>query len=154
MTPQSNNALNEPDPVTMVERLTKIALRLDEVLVSETDVLKNAKPGKVVEFHEEKVRLANEFALQVNAIKKAPHLIDRAPAERVKALKAAMTALNDRSEQSGKLLSAAKSVSDGFIRTVASFAAKKRAPQTGYGQSGAMAVSTRHSTPLSLDASF
>lgn len=142
----------QSDPVQLVENLTQIAVRLDEVLSAETDVLKNRKPAKVVDFHEEKTRLTNELALQVNAIRKAPHLVDRAPAERVKSLKAAMATLHKHSDQNSKLLIAAKSVPDGIVRTVAAVAARQRTPQTGYGKSGAMADSGRSGMSLSLDA--
>jgi dynactin complex subunit len=154
MTPRAAMKKAEQDPRQLVDQLTQIVVRLDEVLVSETDVLKNHKPGKVVDFHEEKARLTNEFALQVNFLKNDPHLIDRAPAEQVNKLKSAMATLHERSDQNGRLLTAAKSVSDGFVKTVANVAAQKRAPQTGYGQSGAMTSTPHSSAPLSLDARF
>lgn len=144
----------EQDPSQLVERLTQIAIRLDEVLSAEAKVLKAQKPSNVVDFHEEKTRLTNEFALQMSAIKRAPHLIDRAPATRVTALKAAMTTLHQAAEQSGKLLTAAKSISDGVIRTVANVTTRKQAPQTGYAKSGTMAQNTHRSVPLSYDASI
>ena len=142
----------EQDPAQLVERLTQIAIRLDEVLNAEASVLKARQPAKVVEFHEEKTRLTNEFALRKNAIKKLPHLVDRAPAARVTALKAAMATLHQAADQSGKLLTAAKSISDGIVKTVAKVAARNRAPQTGYAKSGAMAQNTHRSIPLSYDA--
>ena len=152
MTSRATTAKSEPNSLKIVDSLTQIARRLDEVLGLETEVLKDQKLGNVVEFHEEKARLTNEFALHVNAISKDPHLVDRAPAERVNALKSAMADLHARSEQSGRLLIAAKSVSDGIVQTVAKVAARKRAPQTGYGQSGAMTQARHNSAPLSLDA--
>jgi len=152
VTSRSTTAKSEPNPLKIVDSLTQIALRLDEVLGLETEVLKDQKLGNVVEFHEEKARLTNEFALHVNAISNDPHLVDRAPAERVNALKSAMADLHSRSEQSGRLLIAAKSVSDGIVQTVAKVAARKRAPQTGYGQSGAMTQALHNNAPLSLDA--
>ena len=78
--------------------------------------------------------------------------MDRAPAERVSHLKTVMNALHEQSEQSSKLLAAAKSVSDGLIKAVAGMAAEKRAPQTGYGNSGAMTQARSAGNPLSLDA--
>lgn len=152
MTSRSAATKAEPNPIKIVDSLTQIALRLDEVLGLETEVLKNHQLGNVVDFHEEKARLTNEFALHVNAISKDPHLVDRAPAQRVNALKSAMKELQARSEQSGRLLTAAKSVSDGIVQTVAKVAAQKRAPQTGYGQSGAMTQARHAGAPLSLDA--
>ena len=142
----------EQDPAQLVERLTQIAIRLDEVLSAEATVLKARQPDKVVEFHEEKARLTNEFALRMSAIKKLPHLVDRAPAARVTALKTAMSTLHQAADQSEKLLAAAKSISDGIVKTVAKVAARNRAPQTGYARSGSMAQNSRHSIPLSYDA--
>ncbi len=139
-------------PLEIVDRMTLLATRLKEVLGAETEVLKSQDLQKVAEFHEEKTRLTNELALQVTALKKAPHLVDKAPAERVSNLKAVMNALHEQSEQSSKLLAAAKSVSDGLVKAVAGLAAQKRAPQTGYGNSGAMTRAQSSGNPLSLDA--
>lgn len=142
----------EQDPTQLVERLTQIAIRLDEVLSEEAAVLKARQPGKVVAFHEEKTRLTNEFALRMSAIKKLPHLVDRAPAARVTALKTAMQTLHQAADQSGKLLTAAKSISDGIVKTVARVATRNRAPQTGYAKSGSMSPNSHRSIPLSYDA--
>ncbi len=141
-------------PLEIVDRMTLLATRLREVLEAETDVLKSQDLKKVSEFHQEKTRLTNELALQVAELKKAPHLVDKAPAARVSHLKSVMASLHQQSEQSSKLLAAAKSVSDGLVKAVAGLAAQKRAPQTGYGNSGAMTQSRRGGTPLSLDASI
>jgi len=152
MTQNAARNNTKQDPTELVEHLTQTAVRLEEVLNAEASVLKARTPPTVIDFHEEKTRLTNEFALQMNAIKKVPHLIDRAPATRVAGLKAAMKTLHQAADQSEKLLKAAKSISDGVIRTVATVAARKQAPQTGYAKSGTMAQNTHRSIPLSYDA--
>ncbi len=152
MTSRRQKRADAQTPLEIVDRMIVLATRLKEVMGSETEVLKSQDLRRVSEFHEEKTRLSNELALQVSALKKAPHLVDRAPAERVSNLKAVMNALHEQSEQSSKLLAAAKSVSDGLIKAVAGLAAEKRAPQTGYGNSGAMTQARHGGNPLSLDA--
>lgn len=154
MTPRRQAKTETQTPLEMVDRMALLATRLKEVLSAESEVLKSQDLKKVSEFHEEKTRITNELALQISALKKAPHLVDRAPAERVSHLKTVMNALHQQSEESSKLLAAAKSVSDGLVKAVAGLAAQKRAPQTGYGNSGAMTQSRRGGTPLSLDASI
>lgn len=152
MTPRRQPKTDAQTPLEMVDRMTVLAIRLKEVLGAESEVLKSRDLKKVSEFHEEKTLITNELALQITALKKAPHLVDRAPAARVSHLKSVMNALHQQSEESSKLLVAAKSVSDGLVKAVAGLAAQKRAPQTGYGNSGAMTQSRRGGTPLSLDA--
>lgn len=152
MTPRRQAKTGSQTPLEMVDRMAVLATRLKEVMEAETAVLKDQDLRKVSEFHEEKTRLSNELALQISALKKTPHLVDRAPAERVSHLKTVMNALHEQSEQSSKLLAAAKSVSDGLIKAVAGMAAEKRAPQTGYGNSGAMTQARSAGNPLSLDA--
>jgi flagellar biosynthesis component FlhA len=152
MTPRKAGKADAQTPLEIVDRMTVLATHLREVLSAESEVLKSQDLKKVSDFHEEKTRLANELALQISALKKAPHIVDRAPADRVSHLKSVMNALHEQSEQSSKLLAAAKSVSNGLVKAVAGLAAQKRAPQTGYGNSGAMAQTHHRGAPLSLDA--
>jgi flagellar biosynthesis component FlhA len=152
MTPRQSGKSDAQTPLEIVDRMTVLATHLREVLSAESEVLKSQNLKKVSDFHEEKTRLANELALQISALKKAPHIVDRAPADRVSHLKSVMNALHEQSEQSSKLLAAAKSVSNGLVKAVAGLAAQKRAPQTGYGNSGAMAQTHHRGAPLSLDA--
>lgn len=152
MTPRRAGKPDAQTPLEIVDRLTLLATHLREVLNAETEVLKSQDLKKVSDFHEEKTRLSNELALQIAALKKAPHLVDRAPADRVSHLKSVMNALHEQSEQSSKLLAAAKSVSNNLVKAVAGLAAQKRAPQTGYGNSGAMTQTRHQGSPLSLDA--
>lgn len=142
-------------PVQTVERLTQIASRLLEVLEEEAQVLKAQKPENVVDYHEEKSRLTNELAMEIGEIGRNPALLDQAPSALVGSMKETMARLNAASQQSGRLILAAKSISDGVIQTIAKVAKRKQAPETGYGKSGAMVSrGTPAAASVSLDARF
>src|SRR5690606_24564852 len=75
----------------------------------------------------------NEYAMDVQAVRNRKELLDRAPAERVARLKAAMTALDKALTLNGEALAAARSASEGLSRMVANATTEKAAPTLGYG---------------------
>ena len=155
MTQPASSSLNKLSPGELVDRMTQIAHRLIEIMGEEASVLEACRPMEEVDFHDEKTRHTNDLALLVNLVQKNPHLIDQVPAARVSALKTLMTQLQDRSDQTAKMLLAAKSVSDGIVKELSAFASRKRAPQTGYGRTGSLQAAPKDSSlSLSLDARF
>lgn len=126
-------------PADLVERMTGVTASLMAVIERETEALRNRAQEDVAALQPEKIRLANEYAMDVQAVRSRKELLDRAPAERVTRLKAAMTALDKALVLNGEALGAARSVSEGLIRMVANAMSEKAAPALGYGANAASA---------------
>ena len=126
-------------PADLVERMTGLTASLMDVIERETEALRNRVQDDVAKLQPEKARLANEYAMDVQAVRSRKELLDRAPAERVTRLKASMFALDKALALNGEALAAARSVSEGLIRMVANAMTEKAAPTLGYGANAASA---------------
>lgn len=124
-------------PVELVDRLLALTSGLTDVIRKETELLRNRARAEIAELQPEKIRLANEYAMDVMAVRGHKNLLDRAPSERVSRLKAAMAELDSTLASNGEALNAAKSVSEGLIRMVASAMSERTAPSLGYGPNAA-----------------
>lgn len=124
-------------PADLVERMTGLTASLMDVIERETEALHNRAQADIAKLQPEKTRLANEYAMDVQAVRGRKELLDRAPAERVTRLKASMIALDKALTLNGEALAAARSVSEGLIRMVANAMTEKAAPTLGYGANAA-----------------
>lgn len=125
-------------PSARVARLIEVTKSLSVLIDEETAALKARKIRDAAKLHDKKIKLSNAYAADLSVIKANPLLVDRVPAEEVKRLKSTIGALSTRLEENRRLLAAARSVSEGLIRSVAKISAKKSAPVTGYGRNAAM----------------
>jgi hypothetical protein len=143
-------------PAELVERVHGLTTGLTEIVNRETGFLRERAQAEVAALQPEKIRIANDYAMDVQAIRSRKDLIDRAPAERVSRLKAAMIELDRALAQNVEALVAAKSVSESLIQMVAKAMSERVAPALGYGRNAAPAA-TRAGGPastasLTLDA--
>ena len=142
-------------PADLVDRMIALTVELGAVIARETEALRNRDREEVTSLQPEKIRLANEYALDVQSVQTRKELIDRAPAERVARLKAGMIELGRLLALNGEALAAARSVSEGLIRMVANAMSEKAAPALGYGANAATprrAATAAGSGSLTLDA--
>ena len=126
-------------PAALVDRMTALAGELGAVIARETEALRNRNREEVADLQPEKTRLANEYAMDVQAVRARKELLDRAPAQSIARLKAGMTELDRLLAVNGEALAAARSVSEGLIRMVANAMSEKAAPALGYGANAAAA---------------
>ncbi|MDO8839727.1 MAG: hypothetical protein Q7V31_12440 [Parvibaculum sp.] len=145
-------------PADLVERMLEQTLALTGIVRRETGFLRDRARSEVAALQPEKIRIANDYAMDAQAIHGRKDLIDRAPSERVSRLKAAMIELDRSLAENGEALVAARSVSEGLIRMVANAMSEQAAPTLGYGRDAAPAARRAGSaaTPgsLTLDARF
>lgn len=145
-------------PADLVERMLELTLGLTGIVRRETGFLRARAQGEVAALQPEKIRIANDYAMDSDAIRRRKDLIDRAPAERVSKLKSAMIELDRALAENGEALTAARSVSEGLIRMVANAMSERTAPTLGYGRDAAPAArrAGNAATPaaLTLDARF
>lgn len=140
-------------PSDLVERILAVGLRLTDVMARETEFLETHQPLRITELQAEKIHLANEYAMDIQAISRRKELIDRAPAEKIARLKVAMTKLDAELVRNRNVLGAAKSVSERILKSVADTINERKAPALGYGRNAAMTSQTdRRSAPIALDS--
>ena len=140
-------------PLELVERVLSVSEQLTDVIRRESELLESNQPLSISELQEEKIRLSNEYAMDIQAISLRKELIDRAPAEKINRLKTAMTTLNTTLERNGQLLLAAKSVSERILKSVADTMNEHKAPSLGYGRNAAMTSKTANrSAAIALDS--
>jgi hypothetical protein len=125
-------------PTDLVERVLGISERLIDIIRRETVCLEQHQALKIVELQDEKLLLANEYAMDVQAIAQHKHLIDRAPAEKIARLKAAMTRLDAALAANQNVLGATKSVSERILKSISDTVNQRKAPTLGYGRNAAM----------------
>lgn len=140
-------------PSDLVERVLAVSLQLTDVVLRETELLETHQPMRIGELHADKIRLANEYAMDIQAIGRRKEMIDRAPAEKIARLKTAMSKLDAALARNHSVLGLAKSVSERILKSVADSVNEQRAPTLGYGRNAAMA-DRKHmrSSPISLDS--
>jgi parvulin-like peptidyl-prolyl isomerase len=140
-------------PMELVERVLSVSEQLTDVIRRESELLESNQPLSIGELQEEKIRLSNEYAMDIQAISLRKELIDRAPAEKINRLKTAMATLNTALERNGNLLLAAKSVSERILKSVADTVNEHKAPSLGYGRNAAMTnKTTSRSAAIALDS--
>lgn len=139
-------------PADLVERVLAVSERLADIVRRETEYLENRQPRMIGELQEEKTRLANEYAMDVQAISLRKELIDRAPAEKVAKLKLSMTRLDEALAANQNVLGATKSVSERILKSIADAANERKAPLLGYGRNAAPARSAGRSAAIALDS--
>ena len=140
-------------PGDLVERVMLVSAQLLDVISHETELLETQQPLRIGELQAEKIRLANEYAMDIQAISLRKELIDRAPAEKIARLKIAMTKLDAGLARNRNVLGAAKSVSERILKSVADSVSEQKAPTLGYGRNAAMTGRAgNRSAAISLDS--
>ncbi|MFZ3034223.1 MAG: hypothetical protein WA138_09430 [Parvibaculum sp.] len=140
-------------PTELVERVLNVSQQLTDIIRRETEFLETNQPLQIGELQEEKIRLSNEYAMDIQAISLRKELIDRAPAEKIGRLKVAMSTLNEALERNGLILSAVKSVSERILKSVAESVNEHTAPSLGYGRNATMTNNnTSRGAAITLDS--
>ncbi|MFN6942695.1 MAG: hypothetical protein ACK4OG_11940 [Parvibaculum sp.] len=142
-------------PADLVDRMIGLTIELGAIIARETEALRSRNREELADLQPEKIRLANEYALDVQSVQIRKELIDRAPADRVARLTAGMVELDRLLILNGEALAAARSVSEGLIRMVANAMSEKAAPALGYSANAAAPrrpATVAGSGSLTLDA--
>jgi flagellar biosynthesis/type III secretory pathway chaperone len=153
MNERSRAAAAELTPIALVERIMVLSEQLTQIVARETEYLETRQPLKISELQEEKTRLANEYAMDIQAIRLRKELIDRAPAEKVGRLKVMMAKLDATLTANRNALAATKSVSERILKSVADAVNEHKAPMLGYGRNAAVErPRASQSAALAIDA--
>jgi len=140
-------------PAELVERVLLLSTQLLDVITRETEMLETQQLLKIGELQDEKIRLANDYAMDIQAISRRKELIDRAPSEKIARLKAKMAELDAALTRNRDVLGAAKSVSERILKSVADTVNEHKAPTLGYGRNAAMTSRAgNRSAAIALDS--
>lgn len=146
-------SIDQLSPHDLVERLMTLITDLTAVVTRETLCLRANRPLQIIDMQDEKQRLANDYALDIQVIRTRKDLLDRAPAERISRLKGVMFRLEEALKENADAITAAKSISERLIRAVAEACSQRQAPTLGYGPNATTQV-PRASVAIALDARF
>jgi hypothetical protein len=128
------------DPITAtahLRRLTALTERLTARLENETDAYASRRAHEVAAGLAETQDLANLYRRESTQLKANPGLLSQAPASERMALVRATEAFEAVLAVHGRTVEAARTISEGLVRTIAQEVAGARAVGVGYGASGA-----------------
>lgn len=128
-----------PDPTTAtayLRKLTALTDRLTARLEVETDAIARRRSAEVASSLAETQALANQYRRESNHLKANTALLAAAPAAERMALVKATEAFEAVLEIHGRTVEAARTISEGLVRTIAQEVAGARAMGAGYGASG------------------
>ena len=128
-----------PDPTTAtayLRRLTALTDRLTARLEVETDAFATQRAAEVAAGFAETQDLANQYRRESAHLKANKELLIAAPAAERMALVKATEAFEAVLDIHGRTVEAARTVSEGLVRTIAQEVAGARAMGAGYGATG------------------
>ncbi|ADL01914.1 hypothetical protein MMB232_02513 [Brevundimonas subvibrioides] len=131
------------DPITAtahLRRLTDLTDRLTARLEAETDAFASRRPQDVTASLAETQDLANLYRRESAQLKSNPGLLAAAPVSERMGLIKATEAFEAVLAVHARTVEAARTISEGLVRTIAQEVAGARAMGTGYGASGRAAA--------------
>ena len=139
-------------PATVAQRMEQLILlteRLTGLIAEQLRAFEARRPHDAAANAEETARLANLYRHESLRLKAHPELINDAPAELREKLVAATRAFDAVLARHGRAVEAAKTITEGLIRSIAEEVHKQRHAVTGYGRKGMQAP--RPATPVALN---
>lgn len=135
------------------EQLLAMTRRLVSLLDEEVAALKARRLDANTASWDEKEKLVHAWRLEVSRIKADPGLMAGLSATRKDALRTAAKELEDRLEDHERALAAARTVTEGLVRSIAAEIAESRSAPAGYGAAGvATGGQRREASGLAVNA--
>ncbi len=119
-----------------VQKLLNLTQGLTDRLHNEMELIKAHRAAEMAQGMAETAELANQYRRESAQIKANPAIIAEASLEEKKALIAATEAFDEILARHSEAVEAARHISEGLVRSIASEVAGARAMGTGYGASG------------------
>lgn len=135
------------------EQLLAMTVRLAGLVEDEIAAVKARKLDASSANWDEKERLVHAWRLEVARIKADPSQMSGLSQTRKEALKAASKNLEEQLQAHERALSAARTVTEGLVRSIAAEIAESRSAPVGYGAKGAFATAPkREASGLAVNA--
>lgn len=133
-----------------IRSLIDITKRLAIVVQRETTLLKDRKPREIAALQPEKVKLGTAYEEELTIIgRNRDSLVKQAPNE-MRELQAVIGAFRSVLDEHGRVLAAAKVVTERMIRNVSQEVARQDRPDGGYSRYASKPKPGRGARPVSL----
>jgi hypothetical protein len=126
-------ALAANDAADRVDQMILLTERLTELITLEAQCFEQRRPQDTARYIEETGRLANIYRHESTRVRNNPQLVASAPANQRQRLIRATEAFDAVLARQGRALEAARSVTEGLVRTIAEEVATRREQRSGYG---------------------
>ena len=130
-------------PTDRVEQLIILTERLTGLIERETNLLKERRPNEIADFQDERSKLSNLYAQEMELIKHNASLIEGAPTNLKQELKDLTGTFHSRLDEHKAYLTRIRSVTEGMVRAVADEISKKNKADAGYGKDGKVHTAER-----------
>lgn len=130
-------ALAANDAEDRAEQLILLAKRLTDLIERETVLFRARRPLEAAPFRDEKAKLANLYRQETSRIAREPSLVAAASLETRKTLQDTVKRLQDVLEDHRQALEALQEISEGLVKSIASYVAELRSNDAAYGPAGA-----------------
>lgn len=135
-----------------IQRMLNLTLGLTDRLRNEMELVRTHKAAEMAVGMAETAELANQYRRESAQIKANPSIIAAAALEDKMALIKATEAFDEILAQHSEAVEAARHISEGLVRTIASEVAGHRAMGTGYGASGHAAIGDARAVAMNRTA--
>jgi DnaJ-domain-containing protein 1 len=133
-----------------VSALIEITKRLGQVIQQETQLLKQRRPADLVALQAEKTQLGAAYEEELSIVgKNSDFLAKEAPTE-MKELQTVVSWFRKILDEHGRVLAAAKVVTERMVRNISEEVARKDRPDAGYSRYAQKPRLSRGSRPVSL----
>ena len=129
-------AIAATDAADRVEQLTILTERLTELVAQQAQAFEQGRPQDAASILEESSRLANLYRHESMRVRADPRLVESAPLDARTKLVRATEAFDAVLARQGRALEAARTVTEGLVRSIAEEVASQRTKATAYGATG------------------
>ncbi len=124
-----------------LDDVTNDALRLRELLVRETDLLKRMKIKEVGDMHEEKLNLIRRLEIRKQLLERDPSALDGKSDEGIKRFKDASEGIDEIIRENFHEVLKAKEINQRVVEVVFNKVMESQAESLGYGKGGDKGIS-------------
>jgi len=132
-------AIAANDAADRVEQLIILTDRLTELIAQQCQAFEQRRPQDAAAMLEETSRLANLYRHESARVRADPRLVEAAPLEARTRLVRATEAFDSVLARQGRAIEAARTVTEGLVRSIAEEVASQRSQASVYGASGVQA---------------
>jgi hypothetical protein len=133
-----------------ISSLIEITKRLGQVIQQETTLLKRRRPADLVALQAEKTQLGAAYEEELKIVgKNSDFLAKEAPNEMME-LQGVVSRFRKTLDEHGRVLAAAKVVTERMVRNISEEVARKDRPDEGYSRYAQRPRTSRTSRPVSL----
>jgi hypothetical protein len=145
-------ALSATDATDRVQQLIALTERLTERLSVELVAFERRRPHEAAASLPETANLANMYRRESTRVKADPSLIAGAPAALMTHLRQATVAFDAVLQRHTRVLEAAKTLTEGLVRAIATEVGRQRSPVSAYGPAGRTKVTDARAVTLNRQA--